>query len=201
MIDMLLNNHYGSTKVKNSTRSNLRNHAEFWGRKKCRPEGWDFHATEELILQSCKARIAATLWSFVEREKQSALDLDGLKTWISIVTLSKLLEKIDQVRTYLLISREATAQDDELRNHVLFCQPAEAYLMLKLANSTGDIGLLPHAIACAAVTFHGCQKLNYQTETLFMFWVTSTDASSDELKKAILASSLVNIQGKEIDID
>lgn len=61
MIDMLLNNHYGSTKVKTSTRSNLRHHAEFWGRKKCRPEGWDFHATEELILQSFKARVVATL--------------------------------------------------------------------------------------------------------------------------------------------
>ena len=30
-----------------------------------------------------------------------------------------------------------------------------------------------------------------------MFWVTSTDASSDELKKTIPANSLVNIQGKE----
>ena len=197
MVDMLLNNHHGSTKVKTSTRSNLSNHAEFWGRKKCRPKGWDFHATKELILQSCKARIVATLWSFVEREEQSASDIDGFKTWISTVPLSKLLEKIDEVRTRLFTVTAATAQDDELRNHVLFCQQVKSYWLLKHFIFSGDVGLLPHAIARAAVMFHGCRKFNYQTETLFMFWVTSTDASLDELKKAILANSLVSIQGKE----
>lgn len=89
------------------------------------------------------------------------MDLDGFKNWISTAPISELLEKIDQVRTYLLTITEATAQDDELRNHVLFCQQVEAYLMLKLVISTGDIGLLPHAIARAAVMFHGCRKFNY----------------------------------------
>ena len=196
MIDMLLNNHYGSTKVKDSARSNLRNHVEFWGQKKCRPKGWDFYATEELILQSHKARIVATLWNVVESDK-SSLDLDELKSWISTAPLSKLLKKIDEVCSHLSTVLGATAQDDELRNHVFFCQQVKAYLLLKYAISSGDIGFLPHAIARAAVLFHDCRKFNYQTETLFIFWVTSTDASLDELKRAILANSLVNIQGKE----
>ena len=196
MIDMLLNNHYGSTKVKDSAQSNLKNYAKFWGRKKCRSEGWDFHATKELIFQSHKARMVAMLWSFVE-SGESLLDLDGLKSWISTAPLSELLKKIDKVCSHFLTVPGATAQDNKLHIHVLFYQQVEAYLLLKYAIFLGDIGLFPHAIACTAVLFYGCQKFNYQTEMLFMFWVTSTDASSDELKKTILANLLVNIQGKE----
>lgn len=183
--------------VKTSNRSNLKNHAEFWGRKKCRPEGWDFHATEELILQSYKVRVVATLWSFVQRDEGFVLDLEGLKTWVSTAPVSELLAKVEQVCTYLLKSSEAMAQNGELRNHVLFYQQVKGYLMLKHAISTGDIRLLLYAIVCAAVMFHGCRKFNYQIETLFMFWVTSTNASLGELRKVILASSLVNIQRKE----
>lgn len=171
MIDMLLNNHYGSTKMKTSTRSNLRNHAEYWDRKKVRPEKWDFHATEELILQSYKARVIATLWSFVEENEsaRSELNLDDFKNWISNASMFDLLKRIEQVRVYLLTLTKETRQHDELRNHVLYCQQVEAYQLLKHAISTGDIGLLPHAIARVAVMFHGCKKFNYQIETLFMF--------------------------------
>lgn len=83
-----------------------------------------------------------------------------------------------------------------LRNHILFVPQAEVYLLLKYAISHRNIGLLTHAFARATILFHGSSKTNYQFETN-LFWLTATDASSDELKKAILANSLVDMQGKE----
>lgn len=141
----------------------------------------------------------AALWGFVERHDstESELNLNDFENWISNASMFDLLKRIEQVRIYLLTLTEKTQQDDELRNHVLFCQQVEAYLLLKHVISTDDIGLLPHAIARAVVMFHGTKKFNYQMKTLFMFWIINTSASSDELKKAILANSLVNIQGKE----
>lgn len=128
---------------------------------------------------------------------RSKLDLDGFINWINTAPISELLKNIDQIYIYLLTIMEATTQNNKLQNYIFFCQQVKVYLMLKLAISTGDIRLLPHVIAHVAVMFYGCQKFNYQIKTLFMFWVISMDASSNELKKTILANSLVNIQKKK----
>jgi hypothetical protein len=104
---------------------------------------------------------------------------------------------IEEVRLILITPDLAQCIYDELRNHILFCQQVEAYLLLKFAISRGDIELLPHALTKAVVLFHGSNKHNYQFETLYMFWLTCTNAISSELKRALLANSLVNISGLE----
>jgi hypothetical protein len=51
MIELLLINHYDSTKSKKSTNHfHLKTHVEFWDRKKTRSNNWDFHVAQELIL-------------------------------------------------------------------------------------------------------------------------------------------------------
>lgn len=124
-------------------------------------------------------------------------ELKYLDHWLQNQPVSMLKEVMDEVRVQLVESDPNTCTDEVLRNHILFIQQAEVYLLLKHAIMHGDIGLLTHFFARATILFHGSSKTNYQFETLDLFWLTATDASSDELKKAILVNSLVNLQGKE----
>jgi hypothetical protein len=54
MIDAILKIHYEFIKFSFLFRSNLRIHAEFWNRKKIRFDNFEFHATQEFIIQSYK---------------------------------------------------------------------------------------------------------------------------------------------------
>lgn len=65
---LLLMTHFGSDKPKaRLDKSHLREHAKFWNRTKIRPSKFDFHAAEELIIHSYKARIAAMFWIIIRR--------------------------------------------------------------------------------------------------------------------------------------
>jgi hypothetical protein len=57
MIDAILKIHYEFIKFSLSFRNNLRIHAEFWDRKKIRFDNFEFHATQEFIIQSYKTRV------------------------------------------------------------------------------------------------------------------------------------------------
>jgi hypothetical protein len=63
MIEMLLINHYDSTKSKKLiNRFHLKTHVEFWNRKKIRSNNWNFHVAQKLILQSYKIRMIIIFW-------------------------------------------------------------------------------------------------------------------------------------------
>jgi hypothetical protein len=67
MIEMLLINHYDSTKSKKSiNRFHLKTHVEFWNRKKIRLNNWDFHIAQKLILQSYCRYISTWMNLFTE---------------------------------------------------------------------------------------------------------------------------------------
>jgi hypothetical protein len=57
MIDAILKIHYEFIKFSFSFRNNFRIHAEFWNRKKIRFDNFEFHATQEFIIQSYKTRV------------------------------------------------------------------------------------------------------------------------------------------------
>jgi hypothetical protein len=84
-------------------------------------------------------------------------------------------------------------KNDELRNHILFCQHVKSYLWLKYVISRDDIDFLSFAFVKIVVLFHDSSKFNYQTKTLYMFWLINIDVISSNLKKIILINSLINI--------
>jgi hypothetical protein len=192
MIDAILKIHYELIKFSLSSRSSLRTHAEFWNRKKIRFDNFEFHATQEFIIQNYKTRVVVVFWIVVQRTS-SVNELKDLKTWINNAFASKLLNAIEQIRLFLMKLDLDQCENDELRNHILFCQHVKSYLWLKYVISRDDIDFLSFVFVKVVVLFHDSSKFNYQTKTLYMFWLISIDIISSNLKKIILTNSLINI--------
>jgi hypothetical protein len=192
MIDAILKIHYEFIKFSISFRSSLRIHAEFWDHKKIRFDNFEFHATQEFIIQSYKTRVVVVFWIVVQRTS-SVNELKNLKTWINNAFASKLLNAIEQIRLFLMKFDLDQCENDELRNHILFCQHVKSYLWLKYIISRDDIDLLFFAFVKIVVLFHNSSKFNYQTKTLYMFWLININIISSNLKKIILTNSLINI--------
>ncbi len=84
-------------------------------------------------------------------------------------------------------------ENDELRNYILFCQHVKSYLWLKYVISRDDIDFLSFVFVKIVVLFHDLSKFNYQTKTLYMFWLINIDIIISNLKKIILTNSLINV--------
>jgi hypothetical protein len=192
MIDLILKIHYELIKFSLSFRNNLRIHVEFWNRKKIRFDNIKFHATQKFIIQSYKTRVVVVFWIVVQRTS-SLNELKDLKTWINNAFASKLLNAIEQIRFFFMKFDLDQCEDDELRNHILFCQHVKSYLWLKYVIFRDDIDFLSFVFVKIVVLFHDSNKFNYQTKTLYMFWLISIDVITSNLKKIILTNSLINV--------
>jgi hypothetical protein len=73
----------------------------------------------------------------------------------------------------------------------------ETYKTLKYAIKHCDMGLIKRVIARCCLLFHRSGKFKYAFLSLYITWLTQTNAASKELQNAILANSLVNLQGTD----
>jgi hypothetical protein len=123
------------------------------------------------------------------------LEFEGIARILAIhdtEAFSRLLDRIvDSYGKYA-----PSTDDEELRNHVLFLQHTQTYLLLKYAIKHADLGLLRQAIDRCCVYFHGSGQYRYAFEMLYLQRLTSTSAATPELQRAILANGLVNRQSK-----
>lgn len=188
---LLSRTHFGS--AGDGSEATLWHAMNFWIRKGISKKKADFHALEQLIIQSFQARVCAFVWS-----KLSELQLGSTEADISAILrsygpeeLNGLVDRI--VQTYIFTSRYT--ENPELRNHVLFLQHAQNYLLLKYAVKHADLGLLRRAIARSCVYFHASGQHKYAYEMLYLQRLISTDAAAPELQRAILANGLVNPTG------
>ncbi len=69
----------------------------------------------------------------------------------------------------------------------------KSYLWLKYVISRDDIDFLSFAFVKIVILFHDSSKFNYQTKTLYMFWLINIEIIFSNLKKTILTNSLINI--------
>ncbi len=167
MIELLLTNHYDFTKSKTSiNRFHLRTHVEFWNRKKIKFDNWDFHVAQKLILQSYKARVTTIFWIFQRQKIHENVDeltneLESLKNWISDVIASSLFQLIEKIRIYLMNFHLFNIQDEKLRNHILYVQQIETYLLLKYVIFRDDIDLFSRMFVWVILLFHESKKFNY----------------------------------------
>jgi hypothetical protein len=166
----------------------------FWTRKKISKLKADFYALEQLIIHSFQARVCALLWNMLAQSGQGKdfKDIARMLATYDAGAFSRLLDRI--IDSY---GKHAPATDDEeLRNHVLFLQHTQTYLLLKYSIKHADLGLLRRAIDRCCLYFHGSGQSRYAYEMLYLFRLTSTRAATPELQRAILANGLVNRQGK-----
>jgi hypothetical protein len=79
MIDAILKIHYEFIKFSFSFRSSLRTHVKVWNRKKIWLNNFEFHATQEFIIQNYKTCVVVVFWIVVQRQR-SLNELKNLKT-------------------------------------------------------------------------------------------------------------------------
>ena len=185
--------HFGGS---GSDQSTLYDAMNFWSRKKISKAKADFYALEQLIIHSFQARVCALLWS---RLTQSGSELGLEFKDISQMLATYNAEAFSQLLNRIIDSygKDARSTDDlEFRNHVLFLQHTQTYLLLKYAIKHADLGLLRRAIDRCCVYFHGSGQSKYAYEMLYLQRLTSTHATTPELQRAILANGLINRQGK-----
>jgi hypothetical protein len=168
MIDLILKIHYEFIKFSLSFRNNFRTHVEFWNREKIQFDNIEFHATQKFIIQSYKTRVVVVFWIVVQRTS-SLNELKNLKIWINNAFASKFLNAIEQIRLFFMKFDLDQCENDELRNHILFCQHVKSYLWLKYVIFRDDIDFLSFIFVKIVVLFHDSSKFNYQMKTLYMF--------------------------------
>ena len=76
---------------------------------------------------------------------------------------------IERIKKYVFVDDLKICENDELRNHILFCQQIETYLLLKHFISTNDIDFFLYVFVRIAILFHNTKKHNYQMKILYMF--------------------------------
>ncbi len=123
---------------------------------------------QKFIIQSYKTRVVVVFWIVVQRQK-SLNELKDLKTWINNAVASELLNVIKKIRVFFVKFDFDQCRNDELRNHILFCQHVKSYFWLKYVIFHDDIDFLSFVFVKVVILFHDSSKFNYQTKTLYMF--------------------------------
>ncbi|KAI5300433.1 hypothetical protein KEM56_002470, partial [Ascosphaera pollenicola] len=86
--------------------------------------------------------------------------------------------------------------DYEFSAYTRFLDLMILYLTLKKAIKLADIGVLKQCFARLAIIVNGTKKCNYAILTSYLFWLSLTGATSERLKHAFPANSLVNLRGE-----
>jgi hypothetical protein len=188
---MISRTHFGESD--HASEASLCDAMNFWIRKGISIKKSDFYALEQLVIHSFQARICALIWS----------KLSGLGLGDDAEDISRILRSYGQEQLDSLIDSIANSytyhcratKNVELRNHILFLEHTQTYMLLKHAIRYADIGLIRRAIARSCVYFHASGQHKYAYEMLYMQRLISTDAATPELQRAILANGLVNTRG------
>jgi hypothetical protein len=151
-------------------------------------------------MQNYKIRVINIFWIIHKqkiRTSETNDELDRFKSWIDDVFATSLLERMNEIREYLMSLKNFACLNEKLRNHILYVQQVETYLVLKYVISRNDIDFLSRMFAQVILLFHESKRFNYQMKTLYIFWLTNTNACIENLKKTILVNFLMNIQRKK----
>lgn len=190
---MLSRTHFGA--AGDGSKATLYDAMNFWVRKGIQTKKADFYALEQLIIHSFQARVCALVWSKLGNLGLGDTEMDISRALRSYgpIELNGLIEGI--VQSYNVECRYT--ENPELRNHVLFLQHTQNYLILKHAIKHADLGLLHRAITRSCVYFHASGQHKYAYEMLYLKRLISTSAAAPELQRAILANGLVNLTGAD----
>ena len=83
--------------------------------------------------------------------------------------------------------------DYEFSAHAKFLQQMKIYKTFKYVVKHANVDLIKWVLMQCCLLFHESDKFKYIFLSLYMIWLTQTNAASKELQDAILANSLVNL--------
>lgn len=194
-------------------RSTLQYASDRWGLSHV-VEPNSFQPLEDLIIHSYYSRVVAWWMRLVKKTGLSADRVEDMVPWLraqdSCTWKAVLIQICRQIHPELSTNPESCGlsvdgqsqkdprDDEERQNHMNFCALAETYLQLKHAIKFADIGLLRRAIRECTLVFQA--KIggtpNYGRELLRLTQLTDSPSSDVTLQRAVLANSLVNLQGR-----
>jgi hypothetical protein len=131
-----------------------------------------FHHKEEVAMRSFDARVTAMFYQFLP----------------STINPGEQLSPAEQDRESF---------DYELSAHAKFVQQMETYKSLKLGIKLGDIGIIRRIFAQYCLLFPGTKKTRYSFLSMYMTWLTQTEAADPELQTVILANGLAKNRDAE----
>ena len=160
-----------------------------------------FHHKEEVATRAFDARATALFYRLLPPSVHAAQPTQ-VDNYIRKLTRTTFLAKVEEIRQYIFRAaeqspRESEPIDYEFSAHAKFLQQMETYKTLKYAIKHADVGLIKRALARCCLLFHGSDKSKYAFLSLYMTWLTQTDAASRELQDAILANGLINLRGTD----
>jgi hypothetical protein len=152
------------------------------------------------------ARITAMFYERI-RDRVDIRDCNAINRYIKSLGPQTFLTHVEEIRK-LIFTREAqepvestsegpSAVNHSLLAHCRFLCQMETYKSLKYAIKRGDIGLIKRVFPRCCLLFEGSNKKKYAFLSLYMTWLTHTEAATPELEKALLANGLVNLRGKD----
>lgn len=157
-----------------------------------------FHHKEEVATRAFDARITAMFYQRIQ-DHCMVNDRENINQYIADLSPSAFLEHVEAIQA-MVFDREvqwASGEgiDQEFVAHCRFIHQMETYKSLKYAIKHADIGIIERTFARCCLLFHGSKKKNYAFLSLYMTWLTQTEASNPALRTAILANGLVNLRG------
>lgn len=169
-----------------------------------------FQDKQQVILQSFEARVLSFFYQAIKGDVDIS-DKEKIDNYIKNLSPDHFRAIINGIQEKAFLF-ECTRPDINNRNlansgvsdadaesiaHFRFLQAVAAYKTLKYAIQRGDIGLIGRVISRCCLLFRASGTKNYAFLSLYMFNLTQTNAASEDLRRAILANSLVNLNGKE----
>ncbi len=160
-----------------------------------------FHHKEEVATRVFDARVTALFYRLLPAGV-SGDEPEQVDNYIKNLNRATFHRTVEEIRQYIFVSAEQSPNeskpiDYEFSAHAKFLQQMETYKTLKYAIKHADVGLIKRVLARCCLLFHGSNKSKYAFLSLYMTWLTQTDAASKELQNAILANSLVNLRGTD----
>jgi hypothetical protein len=190
---MLSRTHFGA--ACDGSQSTLYHAMNLWSRKGISRAKSNFYALQQLVIHSFQSRICAIAMELVSHRRSDRRNLD-FPSMLRLYSPDQLNGLINEIFESYTLSARYT-ENKERRNHILYLQHAQNYLLLKYAIKHADLGLILRAVQRSCVYFHASGQHKYAYEMLYFLRLTTTKAASPELQRAVLANGLVNTSGAD----
>jgi len=205
--------HFSADTGSNGTRHCITADATTWGRTIGDRASPKYHILDPLLAQGFTARILAMFYDILERRGflDLATDIDGkdkeagsfekpehFDRAIQLLEPNDFEEVLEEIRqtAFTLEAWDGEGHaDTEFKTMCRMLQEVELFLTVRHAVKHADIGLLRRLVDPMIMVFLGASQWNYAYEMMWYRWNLSP-VNTPELQRAILASGIVNWQGR-----
>ena len=201
----IIRTHWSADEHSRETPHSIQSDARAWDRTFGDRANPKYHVLEPLLAQSFTARVLALFYTELESEgliiqhDQTSYDrvatIDSAMGKLLPESFESIVERVRRTGFTIEAWQGHGHKDVEFTTMCRFLQEVELFLTVRIAVKHGDIGLLRRLVDPLIVTFLGAAQWNYVYEMLFYRWLLSP-ACTEPLQRSILASGLVNWQGR-----